>query len=236
MWHTRLWMNASTPLPALGAALKNVRLSPFGAFIDRLVQTFEDCRSGVSDAAVEAGEGSTEAYFLEIYERERPRLLERVREQSMHLVPEAADALYREVDRLIRAVVIPAYVRLAARLTPRERNGFYLLREPFHGFERLGWGVAGLALGAFAVWAPFVPLWSKEWVLAFVVGGLLFPNVRSYLALRRYERDLNRLVARADREVARVDTAYLMSPEGGVGTRLVPEDPPPSEPDRRRIH
>jgi hypothetical protein len=231
-------MRSSKPLPVPDAALKGTSLSPFGAFIDRLIQTFEDCRPGLSDAAVAAGEAAVEAYFLEICERERPRLLERVREQSAHLVPEAADALYQELDRLIRTVVVPAYVRLAARVTPPERNGFYLAREPFHGLERLGWGVAGLALGALALWAPFIPLWSKEWVLPFMVVGLLFPNLRGILALRRYERDLNRLVSRADREVARIDVAYLMSPERGVGARVqaVAEDRPLPDPDRRRIH
>jgi len=231
-------MNASTLSPSSMAAQGEARLSPFGAFVDRLVQTFEDCRPGLSDHAVRQGEKAVEAYFLEVYERERARLLERVREQSAHLSLPAAEALYRELDRLIRAVVVPAYVRLAERITPRERNDFYLTRGPLHALERLAWGVAGIALGLLAIKASFIPLWSKEWVLPFMALGLVFPNLRSYLALRRFERELNRLVERLDREVARIDVAYLMGPEHLAAEPGQPkvEVPPLPDPDRRRTH
>ncbi len=230
-------MTLSPSPPSSLAARKSLRLSPFGAFIDRLLQTFEDCRPGLSDAAVASGEKGVEAYFVEVYERERGRLLERVREASSHLAPAAAQALYRELDRLIRAVVVPAYARLAARVTPRERNDFYLARAPFHGLERVAWGVAGMALGLFAVEVSFIPLWSREWVVPFMAVGLFFPNLRSYLALRRFERELNRLVARADREAARIDVAYLMGPETvSEPPRSAAPEPSLPNPDPRRIH
>ena len=66
-----------------------------------------------------------------------------------------------------------------------------------------------MGLGFLVVWAPFVPLWSKEWVLPFTVGGLVFPELRRWLSFRRYEGELNQLVTRADHEIARVDLAYL---------------------------
>ena len=66
-----------------------------------------------------------------------------------------------------------------------------------------------MAIGLFVVWAPFIPLWSKEWVLPFTVGGLVFPELRRWLSMRQYEGELNQLVGRADREIARVDLAYL---------------------------
>lgn len=230
-------MSASPPSTSFLAAKAAARLSPSGAFIDRLLQTFEDCRPGLSDGAVARGERAVEAYFVEVYERERPRLLEQVRENSAHLSLPAAEALYRELDRLIRAVVIPAYVRLAARITPRERNDFYLAREPFHGLERVAWGIAGMALGLLAIGAPFIPLWSKEWVVPFMAVGLVFPNLRSYLALRRFERELNELVARADRETSRIDVAYLMRPEpASEPPRPAAEESPLPAPDLRRTH
>jgi hypothetical protein len=117
------------------------------------------------------------------------------------------------VDDLIRKVVIPAYVRLAVRFTPRERNGFYLSQEPFHGLERFGWAVAGVAVGALVIFAPFIPLWSKEWIIPFMLGGLVFPNVRRFLMVRQYEGELNRLVAKADDEIARIDSHYLTAGE-----------------------
>jgi hypothetical protein len=68
--------------------------------------------------------------------------------------------------------------------------------------------------------------------------GLVFPNLRTWLALRRYERDLNKLVARADREVSRLDVAYLLNPERAaqVAPPLPHDEPVPSDPDRRRVH
>jgi hypothetical protein len=86
-------------------------------------------------------------------------------------------------------------VRFARRFTPRERNDFYLAPEPLHGLERLGFTVAGMAIGAFAVWAPFIPLWQKEWVLPFAVAGL-DSRASGATCLRRYQADLNGLVAR----------------------------------------
>ena len=66
-----------------------------------------------------------------------------------------------------------------------------------------------MGIGFFVVWAPFIPLWSKEWVLPFTVGGLVFPELRRWFSFRQYEGELNQLVGRADREIARVDLAYL---------------------------
>jgi hypothetical protein len=68
-------------------------------------------------------------------------------------------------------------------------------------------------VGALVVWAPFIPLWSKHWIWAFGLGGLFAPEVRRYLAWRRYERELNGLVARSDRELGRVREAYLVGDE-----------------------
>ncbi|MBI1846842.1 MAG: hypothetical protein HYR86_07705, partial [Candidatus Rokubacteria bacterium] len=117
------------------------------------------------------------------------------------------------MDDLVRQVVVPAYVRLATRFTRRERNGFFLAPDPWHALERVGWAAAGIALGAFVVWAPFIPLWSKEWVLPFFIAGLVFPSLRRAVALKGYEAELNRVVSRADAEISRIDTAYLTNGE-----------------------
>jgi hypothetical protein len=119
------------------------------------------------------------------------------------------EELFHQVDELLRKVLVPAYERIVAPFTLRERNDFYLAPENWHGLERVGWGATGIVLGAFVVWAPFIPIWSKEWVLVFAVGGLVFPTLRRFLALRRYEGDLNRLVARADDEIWRMSLAAL---------------------------
>lgn len=181
---------------------------PIDGFMDSLVQTFENCRNGLSDEAVTMGPDAVAAYFNAIYQKETPRLREAVRQ---HVPLESADSLWSEIDGLVGTVVVPGYSRLATKFTPRERNDFYIA-DRLHGLERMLWGAAGILIGGFVIWAPFIPIWSKEWILPFMIAGLLFPELRRYLALRDYEARLNLLVERADREVARLDYAYLLSP------------------------
>lgn len=176
-------------------------------FVDGLLQTFENSRLGLADETLRKGGAAVEPFFLELYKKETPRLREIIERQE-HLPAEAREDLFARVDERVRQVVIPAYARLSGPLALRERNDFYLVSEPWHGAERLGWGVAGIALGAFVVWAPFIPLWEKEWILPFAVAGLFFPNIRRYLALGRYQSELNRLVAKTDDEIWRMDLAY----------------------------
>jgi hypothetical protein len=178
-------------------------------FVDGLVQTFENCRPGLTDGVAGGAPAVVEEYFGALYEKERSRLPEIVGHQSAFLSEDAQADLARRVDEQVRSVVVPAYARVAGPFTCRERNDFYLSRHPWHGAERLAWAVAGMTLGAFVVWAPFIPLWSKEWVLVFAVGGLVFPELRRLVAFRRYETELNRIVARADAEIWRMDLAHL---------------------------
>ncbi|MCK6545051.1 hypothetical protein L6R52_04230 [Myxococcota bacterium] len=182
--------------------------SSLGRFVDRLIQTFEDCRGGLSDDTIAGGTPAVERFFLDLYEKEAERFEDTIRDQPL-LDDEARAKLRAEIDARIRKVVIPAYVRLAIKFTPRERNDFYALPEKLHTFERIGLGVAGIILGLLVIAAPFIPLWSKEWVVPFMIAGLVFPNIRRYFALRRYEKELNQLVARTDRDFARIDVAYL---------------------------
>jgi hypothetical protein len=147
---------------------------------------------------------------IESFQQEREGLRDALRAEQPHLTAEASEQMFLKVDELMRGVVVPAYTRLAERFTARERNAFYLAREPFHGAERAGWTVVGTTLGGLAIWAPFIPLWSKEWVLLFFLGGLCFPEVRRFVEIRRYERELNALVARAEQEIGRIDVRYLL--------------------------
>src|SRR5512141_2769263 len=139
-------------------------------FVDSLLQTFENCRPGLNDRLLGAEGEGPEAFFSGLYEKEIPRLKDIIRREESLLDAPVHEAYFRQVDDLIRKVVIPAYVRFAVRFTPRERNAFYLAPEPFHGLERFGWAIAGVAVGALVILAPFIPLWSKEWIIPFMLG------------------------------------------------------------------
>jgi hypothetical protein len=182
---------------------------PLDGFVDSLVQKLENCRAGLSDEALARGPSEVEAWATALCDEEAPRLRDTIRLEEAHLTHEAREELFRRVFDLVRKVVVPGWVRVATSFTRRERNGFYGLSEPLHGLERAGWAVLGMGVGFLVVWAPFIPLWSKEWVLPFTIGGLVFPELRRWLSFRRYEGELNQLVGRADREIVRVDLAYL---------------------------
>ncbi len=191
-------------------------------FVDGLLQGFENCRPGLADRLIESDAEGAARFFVDLYEKERPRLLEAIRSEEPHLTDAARAEYVHRVDELIRGVLIPAYLRVGLRFTRRERNAFFLLPEPWHAVERVGWTAAFIGLGAFVVWAPFIPLTAKEWIFPFFLGGLAFPAVRRTLALRSYEGELNGIVRRADAEIARIDTAYLTSGEALAGRAAEP--------------
>ncbi len=210
-----------------------------GGFFDGLLQTFENCRAGLSDAQAQAGGADVERFFGQLYEREAPRLHEAIALHGAHLAPDARRQLLEAVNERAHQVVVPAYARLAAPLTARERNDFYVTPAALHGLERLGLAGIGMLIGAFIVWAPFIPVWSKELILVFGVAGLLFPELRRLLALRRYQAELNRLVARTDDDVARLELALFT---GEVVLRAAAEEQADDETEHeptsseRRIH
>jgi hypothetical protein len=204
-------------------------------FVDSLIQSFENCRDGLGDEAVRVERA--QAYFRARYEPERDRLADILRLNPL-LGDEARADLFERVDRLVADVLLPAYARLAVRYTQGERNDFYHSEARFHGLERVGFALAGALVGAFAVWAPFIPLWSKEWILPFFVAGLLYPELRRTFRVRRYERELNHLVARTDAEIDRIDVSYLLhptpSPEGPEGKKKGSEEWSRSQASRRQ--
>jgi len=178
-------------------------------FVDSLLQTFENCRPGLTDAALKEPSATVDRFFAALYEKEKPRLEELVAIEHAHLSEPARRELVERIDSRIREVLIPAYARLARRLTLRERNDFYVSAGAWHGLERIGFAAAGMALGAFVVWAPFIPIYAKEWVAVFALGGLVYPELRRVLAFRRYAAELEGLVARTDDEIFRMDLTLL---------------------------
>jgi hypothetical protein len=206
----------------LGVA-SQARARTLDGFLDRLLQTFENCRPGLEDEMVARGPVAVSGFYLEIYEKEASRLRQSMDREHAHLPAAVREDLHQRVDERIRQVLIPAYARLAAPLTRRERNDFYLMRGELHGIERMAWAVGGMVIGLFVIWAPFIPIWEKEWVLPFAAAGLFLPEIRRYYALKRYEGELNRLVGRLDDEIWRMDLAYWTEEAAAEPGRVIRE-------------
>src|SRR5262249_61497840 len=112
-------------------------------FVDALLQTFENSRPGLTEEMLATGR--VEPFVRDLYEKEVESLRGRISELT-HLSEDERTDLFGRVDERIRKVVIPAYARLAASFTPRERNDFYLTPGSLHGRERLGGGARGMVL------------------------------------------------------------------------------------------
>jgi len=198
-----------------------------GLWADRLLQGFEDRRAGLPEPLTET---VATRFFGAYLDEQLPQMREGLALQTEGMAPEAQEALVRELENLARGVLLPAYVRLTTHFTRRERNDFYLVPEKLHGVERLLWSVAGMLVGAFVVWSPFIPLWAREWIIPFVLAGLVFPDLRRWWASRRYEKELNALVLAADREASRLMLGHLMT--GSVSPEPLPDastkDPSPT--------
>ncbi len=187
-------------------------------FFDSLVQAFENCRAGLTEERLGEGCAGAERFFLEVYEKEIPRLVDTIRLTEPLLSEEARRAFFTRVDQHVRRVLVPAYAERATAFTRRERNDFYLAPNPFHPLERAGWCAAGVLLGGFVVWAPFIPVWEKEWVIPFAATGLFLPDLRRLYGFNRYQRALNGLVSAADAEIHRIDTNLIVAEEAKVAT------------------
>ena len=237
----------SRPIAKLLGLLLRAERSPgssFDGFVDSLLQKFENCRGGLHDEWL-AGSDEAKKFVLDLYEPEIPRLREAIRQEEPHLDDAAREEIFTRVDGLMRSVLMPTYLRLALPFTKSERNGFYLLPESLHTLERILWGLGGLALGGLIVAAPFIPIWSKEIILPCGIAAFFLPNLRKIWRIRRYESELNEMVARAERELLRVDGAYVArttalaappipaAPPGETWSSPPPEDPQEIE-ERRR--
>lgn len=180
-----------------------------GGFVDELVQKLENCRAGLPEGL---GTDAVQRYVFDLYDAERPRLHDAVQALAP-LVDEAALMKEEdELDALFRRVLLPAYARGATDMTRRERNDFYLAKQGLHGIERIGWAAGGILVGTFVVWAPFIPLFAREAILPFAVGGLFFPELRRYFSYRRYTREINGLVGKVEAEARRLQSVYLEAP------------------------
>jgi hypothetical protein len=197
-------------------------------FVDSLIQTFENCRPGLSDDAL-ASPTSVEEYLARLYEKEKPRLSEVLRIQYAHLDDAQRQDLFDKIDSRITGVVIPAYARVAGRFTVGERNDFYLTRGAWHGAERLGWSVAGMILGFLAIKSSFIPIWADEWIAVFALAGLVFPELRRVFAWKKYESELNDVVGRTDDEIFRMDVELLTHEDPPLVTRPHADKDAPSD-------
>lgn len=99
------------------------------------------------------------------------------------------DALSAEL-----AASIPARWReVASAFTAQERAELRLWQRGDVP-ARLAWTGVGLVVGAFILWAPFIPIWEKWLPTLMALGGWWMPDVLAWRSRRRYARALGEIV------------------------------------------
>lgn len=100
-----------------------------------------------------------------------------------------ADADYARVVREIEEVLLRRYVVFARAQNERESRGGGGWRGG-DVVSRIILSLAGLAVGGFLVWAPFVPLWEKWIPFAFMLLAPTIPDLQRFWFARQHRRRL----------------------------------------------
>jgi hypothetical protein len=173
--------------------------SELGALAGELLADLERLRPGVSPAAGgdQDSEGRAEADAIRNRAHLRLRELYRERHEALgEALLDGSDgggaqgSAHREqlqlFQREIDQIFLPRYTSLALHQNQAERAG-----RGADGFNRAAYALIFFLLGAFVVWAPFIPIWEK-WI-PFALAGLAavfsqaLPDLRLLLLRRRYQ-------------------------------------------------
>lgn len=155
--------------------------SELGALAGELLADLERLRPGISSAAGCDNDVEVDA----IKSRAHLRLRELYRERHEALADPDAETLpllQREIDQIF----LPRYTSLALRQNQVERAG-----RGTDSFNRAAYALLFFLLGAFVLWAPFIPVWEK-WI-PFALAGVAavfsqaLPDLRLVLMRRRYQ-------------------------------------------------
>lgn len=171
-----------------------------GALCRELLADLERLRPGLpcgSEAELlEAARARADVRLGELH-RERHAVLEELGEGAAEAQQQLA--LYR---REVEQILLPRWASLALRQGRAERAPRAVLRGA-DGFNRATWALISLLIGAFVVWAPFIPIWDK-WI-PFAAGALAayfapaLPDLHGALLRRRHEVGLLALLIDLDR-------------------------------------
>jgi hypothetical protein len=107
-------------------------------------------------------------------------------------------AYWEELEREVLETSLPVYIPDAVEQTRLEKSGYDVWRRGDAAARAL-FALGGLALGGLIVAAPFIPIWEDAFAFVLAVGGLLYPEVKQLVADFRHSRQLNRMIAEAEK-------------------------------------
>ena len=103
-----------------------------------------------------------------------------------------SDADYERVTREIEEVLLRRYVRFARTQGERERRGGGGWRGG-DVVSRIILSLAGLIVGGFLVWAPFIPIWEKWVPFALMLLAPAIPDLQKSWFTRQHRQRLREL-------------------------------------------
>jgi len=114
--------------------------------------------------------------------------------REAYLEAELPPGYFAALAQEILDVVPVEWQRAAGPFTRLEQSGF----GSWRGGDltaRLVYVFAGLMLGGFMLWAPFIPIWEKWFPFALSVAAFFLPDATRIWHRRRYARQLGAIVA-----------------------------------------
>jgi hypothetical protein len=109
-----------------------------------------------------------------------------------------SESYWQELEHEILDTAMPRYVAAAVEKTRLERASYDLWRRGDPA-ARGALALAGLAIGGFIVWAPFIPIWDKGFAFVLAAVFACYPEIKRWFYDFRHYRLLNHLITGAER-------------------------------------
>ena len=107
-------------------------------------------------------------------------------------------AYWKALETEVMETAMPQYIDAAAEMNRLERNGYDVWRRGDLS-ARLLFALGGLVLGSIIIALPFIKIYETMFAFALTGLGLVYPDLKRYIAERRYAKVLNRFVGDATR-------------------------------------
>jgi len=119
-----------------------------------------------------------------------------------------ADVYWQELRREVEETALPRYLRGAVEQLRAEHSGYSIWRRG-DLLARLSFALMGLMIGGIIIALPFIPIFEEAFAFFLAVGGFVYPDIRRLLTDWRYARELNAIIADAQKFQARLASGYV---------------------------
>jgi hypothetical protein len=138
-----------------------------------------------------------------------------------------APGYWESLETEVLRTAMPQYLVAAREMNALEREKFGVWRggDPL---ARIAFALGGLVLAFVLFFIPFARMFEMGWMIAFLLTGFFFPDIKRFTHERRHTRVLNRIVADAAAYQQNAKLHYMTTTDIRESFALH-APPPPSE-------